>query len=285
MADRGNTGGGAAGSRRSTRSRAADHHANVDDEENVFGDLGDLVNVGNTCSGRRRSIWRKDLNPLLVYENLAAEIGGNLVNPADPNVFPQQNPAARGGSADVMAAAPIGEVAPRNQGRRRDRHDQGQNPLPPQQRRTRTRREAAQNPQPPQPQVPIEHEIPGMAEIPAHLRDPPHRLYRLCRKKITKSDLKTLNITGDNRPFLKHMAKEACLALGSGPGLRVNVQVLNPAPLIGTVLFLRNPGGDSLTLAWRELFTRMGCRLASEKYIDMWFEMAPPTMNIYIQGR
>ncbi|KAI3971553.1 hypothetical protein MKW92_040080, partial [Papaver armeniacum] len=142
----------------------------------------------------------------------------------------------------------------------------------------------AQNPQPPQPQVPVELPIPGMGEIPAHLRNPPHHLYRLCRKMLTNSDMKTLNITGDNRPFLKHMARQAGLALGDGPGLRVNIQVLN-APLIGTVLYLRNPGGNSLTLAWRELFSGMGCRLVQEQYIDMWFEMAPPTMNIYIQGR
>ncbi|RZC63701.1 hypothetical protein C5167_025455 [Papaver somniferum] len=285
MADGGNTGGGAAGSRRSTRSRAAaDHHANVDDEENVFGDLGDLVNVGNTCSGRRRSIWRKDLNPLLVYENVAAEIGGNMVNPADPNVFPQQNPAPLGGSEVSMAAAPIGEGAPRNQGRRRDRHDQVHNPPPPQQRRTRTRREAAQNPQPPQPQVPIEHEIPGMAEIPAHLRDPPHRLYRLCRKKLTKSDLKgNLTITGKNRAFLMHNAKEANIAVFP---LDVNVQILNgAAPPLSAPLWLNNPGGsgDYLTLAWSGLFPRTDFRLAQQQYIDMWFEMTPTSMNIYIQ--
>ncbi|KAI3971551.1 hypothetical protein MKW92_040078 [Papaver armeniacum] len=89
-----NGGGGNAGGRRGrTRSRAADRHAHVDDEENVYRDLGDLVDV--------------DPNPPpLVHENVSAEIGGNFVNPADPNVSPQQIPAALGGSE---AAAPIGE--------------------------------------------------------------------------------------------------------------------------------------------------------------------------------
>ncbi|KAI3866337.1 hypothetical protein MKW98_007992 [Papaver atlanticum] len=251
----GDTGGRGRGRGR-TRSRAADHHAHVDDEENVYGDLGDFVNV--------------DPNPsLLVNENLAAEIGGveNLVNLADP--LHQQIPSAIGGSSVVMSGAPAGEGSSQNR-----------------QRKKRARPNPVQNPPPPQAQGPIEHQIPDMGEIPMHLRGPPHHLYRLCRKKLTKSDLKTLNITGDNRPFLKHMAKEAGLALGSGPGLRVDVQVLNdPAPVIGTVLFLRNPGGHSLTLAWRELFSGMDCRLVVEQYIDMWFEMAPPTMNIYIQGR
>ncbi|KAI3971561.1 hypothetical protein MKW92_040088, partial [Papaver armeniacum] len=250
----------------------ADHHAHVDDEKNVFGDLGDLINL--------------DPNPPpLVQENVVADIGGveNLVNLADPNVSPQQNPAALGGSGDVMAAAPIGEGAPRNQGRRRARHDQVQNPPPPQQRRTRTRREPAQNPQAPQPQVPIEYAIPGMAEIPAHLRDPAHRLYRLCRKKLTKSDLKgNLTITGKNRPFLKHKASEVNFVLPRGVG----VQLLNgAAPPLSAFLWLNNPASDDLTLAWSASLPRMDIRFVEKQYIDMWFEMTTTrTMNIYIQG-
>ncbi|KAI3866335.1 hypothetical protein MKW98_007990 [Papaver atlanticum] len=239
---------------------------------------------GNAGGGRGRTRSR-DPNPLLVDANVAAEIVGNLVNLADPNVFPQQNPATLGGSEVAMAAAPIGAVAPRNQGRRRARHDQVQNPPPPQQRRTRTRRETAQNQQPPQPQVPIEYEIPGMGEIPAHLRDPPHRLYRLCRKKLTKSDLKgNLTITGKNRAFLMHKAKEANLAAFP---LDVNVQVLNGLGLpLSASLWLNNPGGsgDYLTLAWSGLFSRTGFLLAEQQNIDMWFEMTPTSMNIYIQG-
>ncbi|KAI3921246.1 hypothetical protein MKW92_037742, partial [Papaver armeniacum] len=155
-----------------------------------------------------------------------------------------------------------------------------------QQRKKRARLNPVQNRPPPQPQGPIEHPIPGMGEIPPHL-GPGHRLYQLCRKKLTKTDLKKeLNITGNNRPFLKHMAKVAGLALRPRVDLGVDVQVLNGAyPPLDAFFMLTNQGGNSLTLAWRELFTRMGCRLVQEQYIDMWFEMAPRRMKIYIQGR
>ncbi|KAI3850429.1 hypothetical protein MKX03_037198, partial [Papaver bracteatum] len=102
-----------------------------------------------------------------------------------------------------MASAPIGEGSSQNR-----------------QLKKRARRNPVQNPPPPQAQGPIEHQIPDMGPIPLHLRVPPHHLYRLCSKKLTKSDMKTLNITGDNRPFLKHMAEGAGLALRDGHGLR-----------------------------------------------------------------
>ncbi|KAI3971549.1 hypothetical protein MKW92_040076, partial [Papaver armeniacum] len=154
-------------------------------------------------------------------------------------------------------------------------------------RKKRARRKPVQNPPPPEPQDPIEHQIPDMGEIPLHLQEPPHHLYRLCRKMLTKSDLKgNLTITGKNRAFLIHKAKEANLAFR----LCVDVQLLNgparvAAPPLSAILWLNNPVSHDLTLAWSTMLPLMAIRFVEKQYIDMWFEMAPPSMNIYIQGR
>ncbi|KAI3971559.1 hypothetical protein MKW92_040086, partial [Papaver armeniacum] len=131
----------------------------------------------------------------------------------------------------------------------------------------------------PLPPLAIEHPLFGMGEIPPHLQYPPHKLYQLCRKQLSTSDLQgRLKITGPNTGFLIQKAREAQLN----------------SPILADVTILDGPGpsphwlainNNIITLAWNELFDFPNFELVEEQMVDMWFEIVPPTtMNIYIRG-
>ncbi|KAI3866340.1 hypothetical protein MKW98_007995, partial [Papaver atlanticum] len=132
----------------------------------------------------------------------------------------------------------------------------------------------------PLPPPAIEHPLIGMGEIPSHLQDPPHKLYRLCRKQLSRTDLQgRLTITGPNRDFVIQKVREE-------PELNL--------PVLADVTILDGPGpsphwlnvnNNSMTLAWNELLHIPSFELVEEQMVDMWFEIVPPTtMNIYIRG-